>query len=91
MRKSLKDLFQYHNQHSDHLLSKATISHYKTTQKYLFSYIVDVYNRRDFCLKDLDYSFIVGFETYLRNIDPARHQNKMTYNGAMKHIQRYAK
>lgn len=36
-QKSLKDLFDYHNQQCAHDLGKATVSHYLTTQRYLIS------------------------------------------------------
>ncbi|WP_424989079.1 Arm DNA-binding domain-containing protein [Flagellimonas sp.] len=36
---TLKNLFEYHNTNNAHSLCKATLSHYKTCQKYLLKYI----------------------------------------------------
>lgn len=89
--RSLTELFEYHNMHCKKLLSKATLRHYGTTQKYLLNYVKVVHKRNDFRLNDLDHSFVVGFETYLRNLAPKHYQGGISNNGAMKHIQRLKK
>lgn len=88
---TLTALFEYHNNHSAHLLSKATISHYKTTQKYLLKYIKKQYKSNDYKLSLLNHTFIVGFETFLRKLHPAHYHGKLSNNGTMKHIQRLRK
>ncbi|MEO9512049.1 MAG: hypothetical protein ABJN84_15710 [Flavobacteriaceae bacterium] len=59
---NLAELFEYHNLHSEKLLSKATMRYYGTTQKYLLDYVKSTYRRNDFRLKNLHHSFVVGFE-----------------------------
>ncbi len=88
---TLTGLFEYHNTHCAHLLSKATISHYKTTQKYLLRYVKKQYKSDDYKLCLLDHRFIVGFETFLRKLHPVHYHGKLSNNGAMKHIQRLRK
>ncbi|WP_420400764.1 site-specific integrase [Flagellimonas sp.] len=84
-------LFEYHNTHSAHILSRATLSHYRTTQKYLLKYIKKQYKCEDYKLSLLDHPFIVGFETFLRKLHPLHYHGKLSNNGAMKHVQRLRK
>ncbi|HBU77256.1 MAG TPA: integrase [Muricauda sp.] len=88
---TLKNLFEYHNTHNAHSLCKATLSHYKTCQKYLLKYIKKQYKCDDYRLSQLNHQFIVGFETYLRKLYPINHHNNLSNNSAMKHIQRLRK
>ncbi|WP_108244341.1 site-specific integrase [Muricauda brasiliensis] len=88
---TLKNLFEYHNTHNEHSLCKATLSHYKTCQKYLLEYIQKQYKCDDYRLSQLNHQFIVGFETYLRKMHPINHHGNLSNNGAMKHIQRLRK
>lgn len=88
---TLKALFEYHNLHGAHALGKATLSHYRTTQKYLLCYLKKQYKCDDCCLSQLNHQFIVGFETYLRKLHPIHHHGRLSNNGAMKHIQRLRK
>ena len=90
-QKTLKELFKYHNLHHKHNLGEATMSHYKTTQKYLLEYLNENTGLRDILLKKLDYNFVTGFETFLRAYRPNHYQSAMSNNGAMKHIQRFRK
>lgn len=89
--RNLTELFEYHNHYYENKLSKATLRHYRTTQKYLLGYIKYQFKKSDFRLRDLDHSFIVGFESYLRNLKPIHYRPKISNNGAMKHIQRLKK
>lgn len=88
---TLKNLFEYHNTHNAHSLCKATLSHYKTCQKYLLKYIQKQYKCDDYRLSQLNHQFIVGFETYLRKLYPINHHSNLSNNSAMKHIQRLRK
>lgn len=90
-QKTLQNLFDYHNLHHNHNLSAATLSHYKTTQKYLLEYVKSAYSAEAFPLNKLDFNFVTGFETFLRNYRPKHYQGTMSNNGAMKHIQRFRK
>ncbi|WP_306014271.1 MULTISPECIES: site-specific integrase [unclassified Allomuricauda] len=88
---TLKNLFEYHNTNNAHSLCKATLSHYKTCQKYLLKYIQKQYKCDDYRLSQLNHQFIVGFETYLRKLYPINHHSNLSNNSAMKHIQRLRK
>ena len=72
-------------------LSKKTICHYNTSQKYTLAYIVEEYGKKDVYLQDLDYAFILGFENFLRSYQPKHYQGKIGNNAVMKHIQRLRK
>lgn len=88
---TLKLLFEYHSTHCGHVLCKATLSHYRTTQKYLLMYVKKQYKSDDYNLSRLNHQFIVGFETFLRRLYPANCHASLSNNGAMKHIQRLRK
>lgn len=62
-----------------------TAKNYVSTLKHLRKFVPKVYRRDDLLLRELDYNFIAGFETFLR-IDC-----KNSQNGALKHIQRVKK
>lgn len=85
---SLCSLFNYFNEKMSQKLAKKTKGHYKTSQKYLLSYISSEYKTEDIYLKDLDYSFLIGFEHFLRCYNPRHYQSSLANNAVMKHIQR---
>lgn len=88
---TLTALFEHHNLNGAHNLGKATLSHYKTTQKYILAYLKKQYKCNDYRLCQLNHQFVVGFETYLRKLHPIHHHGRLSNNGAMKHIQRLRK
>lgn len=88
---TLTELFEHHNLHGAHNLCKATLSHYKTTQKYLLAYLKKQYKSDDFRLSQLNHQFVVGFETFLRKLHPIHHHGSLSNNETMKHIQRLRK
>ena len=88
---SLRDLFLYHNETNEHKLCSRTLSHYRTSQKYILNYISQVYKSSDMFLRDLDYKFLLGLESYLRNYGTAHHNGSIGNNTTMKHIQRLRK
>lgn len=85
---SLKNLFNYHNDKFGIKLAPKTLCHYKTSQKYILEYISDEYNKEDVYLQDLDYEFVLGFESFLRLYQPRHYQGRIGNNAVMKHIQR---
>lgn len=85
---SFQDLVDYHNEKMQHKLHKNTMGQYKTSQRYMLSYILKEYRKPDILLVELDYSFIIGFENYLRCLIPKPGQLKIGHNTAMKHIKR---
>lgn len=89
--KTLQDLVTYHNQFVEKKIHKDTLRSYKTSQKYLFSYINELLKTTDLYLKELNYQFLLGFESYLRNYQPTNGQSAIQNNTVMKHIQRLRK
>ena len=85
---TLQDIFDYHNEKMVHKLAEKTMCHYRTSQKYILAYIGKEYNSANIDLKDLDYAFIIGFESFLRSFQPSHYQGKIGNNAVMKHIQR---
>ncbi len=71
-----------------HKLHPNTLGHYKTSQRYMLSYILSEYEKADISLNDLSFEFVIGFESFLRSNVPANGQSPMGNNTAMKHIKR---
>ncbi|MCM4159052.1 site-specific integrase [Antarcticibacterium flavum] len=88
---SLEDLYTYHNENFFSKLKHNTSRLYITSQNYIRRFIKKEYRRSDFYLKELDYSFIIKFENYLRSIRPRHYQTCLQHNAVMKHIQRLRK
>jgi len=88
---TLCNLFAYHNKNAAHTLSPNTLSHYETSQKYMLKFISTQYRKKDLHLKDINYKFLVDFETFLRNLKPVDHQKPIGHNGAMTHLVRLKK
>jgi len=85
---SFQDIVTYHNEKMQHKLHRNTMRQYQTSQRYMLSYIAKEYKNPDIYLKDLNYSFIIGFEDFLRSYEPKAGQLKIGNNTAMKHIKR---
>ncbi len=88
---SMKELIDYHNEKMDPVLHYDTMRHYKTSQNYLMEYIQKEYKSDDIFLKDLNYGFVIGFESFLRTYKPKHYQPEIGNNTIMKHIQRLRK
>ena len=88
---SIKELIAYHNEKMQHVLNPATMRHFKTSQNYIMEYIQKEYKSKDYLLKNLDYGFIIGFESFLRSYKPKHYQPQIGNNTIMKHIQRLRK
>ena len=87
-RFSFQNLIDYYNEKMQHKLHKNTMGQYKTSQRYMMEYILKEYKLTDIPLFNLEYSFIVGFEDFLRSYVPKSGQSKIGNNTAMKHIKR---
>ncbi|QLG44748.1 site-specific integrase [Costertonia aggregata] len=87
-RLSFQNLVDYYNEKMQHKLHKNTMGQYKTSQRYMMEYILKEYKLNDIPLFNLEYSFIVGFEDFLRSYVPKSGQSKIGNNTAMKHIKR---
>ncbi|MGM1054548.1 MAG: site-specific integrase [Bacteroidota bacterium] len=88
---SLEDLFKYHNENFFSKLKYNTSRLYITSQNYIRKFLKKEYKRSDFYLKELDYSFIIKFENFLRSVRPRHYQKSIQHNAVMKHIQRLRK
>ncbi len=87
-RFSFREIINYHNEKMQHKLHKNTLGHYKTSQRYMLSYILSEYGKSDVELSDLSFEFVIGFESYLRSYIPEGGLKTMGNNTAMKHIKR---
>lgn len=88
---SLEDIFKYHNDHLFSKLKHNTSRLYITSQNYIRRFVKKEFKRKDYYLKELDYSFILKFENYLRAVRPRHYQKSLQHNAVMKHIQRLRK
>lgn len=85
---SFQNLIDYFNEKMQHKLHRNTKGQYKTSQRYMLEYILKEYGEADIFISSLDYSFIIGFEDFLRSYVPKAGQNKIGNNTTMKHIKR---
>ena len=88
---TMQDIIDYHNNKMTHKLHRDTMRHYKTTQKYIKLYMEKEFKKTDIYLQNVNYSFVIGFENFLRTYTPRDHQRKVGNNTIMKHIQRLRK
>jgi site-specific recombinase XerD len=82
---------EYHNTEMKDKLADGTMKNYYTTQKYIAKYLKEKYHRNDISLAELNYKFILDFETFLSKHQPKDHQKPLHNNGIMKHIERLCK
>ncbi len=86
-----KDLIEYHRDNELKKLAQGTIKNYGATEKYIDRFIKKEFKSNDVHLTQLDYSFIVKFENYLRTCPPLRKSQPLNNNGVMKHLERLQK
>jgi integrase/recombinase XerD len=88
---TINDIIEYHNEDMLQKLREGTQKNYYTTQSYISDFLFKKYKVTNMYLKQLDYSLILKFETYLRKYIPKDHHKKMGNNTVMKHIERFRK
>ena len=88
---TLIKLGEYHNTEMKNKLADGTMKNYYTTQKYIAKFLKEKYHRNDISLAELNYKFILDFETFLSKHQPKDHQKPLHNNGIMKHIERLCK
>ncbi len=89
---TLLGLSRYHYEKNKRKLGKGTLKNYKTTETYLLAFIKKQYKASDIPLQQIQYSFIIDFEVFLR--DSKNHLSKarpLKNNGLMKHFERLNK
>ncbi|SHF55494.1 Site-specific recombinase XerD [Salegentibacter echinorum] len=82
---TLAYLINYHKEKMGKVLKYGTMKNYTTTENYLKGYLKAQYHTSDVYLKQIDYQFILGFESYLRTLPSLQN------NGVMKHMERFKK
>lgn len=88
---TLRKLVEYHNRETAHKLAQGTLKNYYTTQRYIEKFLKEKYRRNDIALSELNYRFIMDFESYLQKYKPKDHHKPLGNNGVMKHIERLRK
>jgi site-specific recombinase XerD len=88
---TLIKLGEYHNSEMKDKLADGTMKNYYTTQKYIAKFLKEKLHRNDISLPELNYKFIIDFETYLSKHQPKDHQKPLNNNGIMKHLERLCK
>ncbi len=88
---SLVWLMNYHNTEIKKLLEPGTMKNYYSTERYLKEFLLNKKKRKDICLSQLDYKFIIDFEIYMRHREPDKGQRPCGNNTVMKHMERLRK
>lgn len=86
-----RDLMDYHRENELAKLEPGTAKNYSATEKYIGRFIKKEFKSYDINLAQIDYSFIVKFEGYLRTCPPLRKSQPLNNNGIMKHMERLQK
>jgi integrase len=90
LNKSLFEVMKINNEKMEALVgtefSKKTIMKYYTTQNHLKKFMLKYYKRDDMMLKELRYSFIVDFETYLKVDNHCAHNTAIKYIKCLKKV-----
>jgi hypothetical protein len=73
------------------VLKFGTMKNYYTTEKYLHKFLNQKMKVNNIYLKQLNYSFIIDFEQYLRTYRNSKKQLMLANNGVMKHLERFKK
>ncbi|MDL5511168.1 site-specific integrase [Arenibacter sp. M-2] len=88
---TLGDIIRYHRSHETSRLEKSTVKNYAATEEYLKRFIKKKFNAADIGLPFIDYTFVIGFENYLRSCSPIQKHRPLNNNGIMKHMERFKK
>lgn len=92
-KKEESDLLEYFEEHNERVksligkeITQATVGKFETTKKHLEEYIQTKYKQKDIALEEIDHSFIVGFEQFLKAEKNCQHNSAMKYMKAFKKI-----
>ena len=88
---TLREIIKYHTERELIKLAQGTAKNYSATEKYLYRFIKDRFRVSDVSLTLIDYSFLVDFDTYLRNTKSLKKSQPLNNNGIMKHMERFKK
>jgi site-specific recombinase XerD len=82
-------VYQEHNENMKSLINKGisggTYERHVTSRKHLERFIQDTYHKKDYPLRDIDHSFIVQYETFLRT------KRNCCNNTTVKYIRNFGK
>ena len=67
------------------------MKNYFTTQKYLEKFLKEKRKISDILLREINYTFVIDFDYYLKTSKPVDHQKPLGNNGLMKHMERFRK
>ena len=88
---TLNGLITYHSENDIKKLAKGTAKNYGATEKYLERFLRKKYRSPDVHLAQIDYGFVVNFESYLQTCPPLRKSQPLSKNGITKHMERLQK
>jgi len=88
---TIRDLIQYHTENDLKKLAPGTAKNYAATEKYILRFVKSEYKCDDIYLSQIDYTFIVKFEDYLRDCKTLKKAQPLNNNGRMKHLERLKK
>lgn len=88
---TLSRLMDYHYEVASAALTWSTLKHYAVTRRYLEKFLREKKKTTDVHIHEIDYKFIIDFETYLRNCKSPDHHQPINNNGVMKHLIRLRK
>ncbi|MDT0641235.1 site-specific integrase [Zunongwangia sp. F363] len=90
----LMEIFQDHNYQMEKLLGKGytrgTLQRYNACKKHIENYLAYRYKAKDIPVEDVDYSFITGFDHYLKSEKDCAHNTAQKYIVNFKKIIRIA-
>jgi site-specific recombinase XerD len=90
-KKTLLELVDYHNTTMKTVLKHGTLKNYYSTERYIKRFLKAKIKSSDIYLKQLNYSFIIDFEQYLRRGPSINKGQPLNNNGVMKHLERLKK
>lgn len=88
---TILDAFDYHKKIATTTLSKGSLQHYTTTERYVTEFLISTFKTNNVGLSKLSYGLLIKFEHFLRKYKPIDHRKKPGNNAIMKHIQRFSK
>jgi site-specific recombinase XerD len=88
---TLISVFEHHNNEMHKSLEPGTTKNYITTMLYLKLFLKEKMNTSDIYLSQLNYKWLLDFESYVKERHPFEHRRPCGQNTAMKHIERLRK
>jgi integrase/recombinase XerD len=88
---TLISIFEEHNATMHKTLEPGTTKNYLTTMFYIKLFLKEKMNTSDIFLSQLNYKWILDFESYVKERHPFDHRKPCGQNTAMKHIERIRK